>query len=237
MRPAIHQTHVLCTAVPSVHSRLVVEMAPVFVLASGGVIAAAVCATALRIVELRLPLSLAVRCGPSTLTPLNLLVLSHDDVAALLPMDACIALMHETLSGLARGEYFQPLRSRIRPPGAAGVFGLMPAYRATPMPYFGLKEVCVFPGNAALGLDAHQGLVVLHDGTNGQPLAAMNAHSSWGTATTRAPSRSIAASFVVGRPRARRPCWESSNSSSASSHSRWHSRRHSAWPPRARQTR
>ena len=102
-------------------------------------------------------------------------MLSHGDVEALLPMDACIALMRETLSGLARGAYFQPLRSLIRPPEAAGAMGLMPAYRAAPTPYFGLKEICVFPGNAAHGLDAHQGLVVLHDGTDGQPLAAINA--------------------------------------------------------------
>ena len=106
---------------------------------------------------------------------MKLLVLSHDDVEALLPMDRCIALMRETLAGLARGEYFQPLRSGMRPPGAAGVFGLMPSYRAAPTPYFGLKEICVFPGNAASGLDAHQGLVLLHDGSNGQPVAAMNA--------------------------------------------------------------
>jgi ornithine cyclodeaminase len=105
---------------------------------------------------------------------MNLLVLSHDDVEALLTMERCIALMRETLAGLARGDYFQPLRSAIRPPGAAGVFGLMPSYRAAPTPYFGLKEICVFPGNPASGLDAHQGLVLLHDGANGQPVAAMN---------------------------------------------------------------
>jgi ornithine cyclodeaminase/alanine dehydrogenase-like protein (mu-crystallin family) len=105
----------------------------------------------------------------------KLLVLSHDDVTALLPMDACISLMRETLMSLARGEAFQPPRAAIRPPGAAGVLGLMPAYRAAPAPFFGLKEVAVFPGNHAVGLDAHQGLVILHDGTNGQPLAAMNA--------------------------------------------------------------
>lgn len=55
----------------------------------------------------------------------------------------------------------------MRPPGAAGVLGLMPAYRASPKASFGLKEICVFPSNPAVGLDAHQGLVLLHDGTNG----------------------------------------------------------------------
>ena len=130
---------------------------------------------------------------------MKLLVLSHDDVTALLPMEACIALMRETLSGLARGEYFQPLRSVMRPPGAAGGLGLMPAYRAAPEPYFGLKEICVFPGNAALALDAHQGLVILHDGTNGQPLAALN-----GSAITaiRTAAVSAVATDALARPEA-----------------------------------
>ena len=47
---------------------------------------------------------------------MKLLVLSHDDVVALLPMDVCIALMRETLAGLARGDSFQPLRSLIGAP-------------------------------------------------------------------------------------------------------------------------
>ena len=132
---------------------------------------------------------------------MKLLVLSRDDVVALLPMDSCIALMRETLAGLARGYSFQPLRSLVRPPGAAGVLGLMPAYRAAPTPYFGLKEVCVFPGNPAIGLDAHQGLVLLHDGTNGQPLAAMNASA---ITAIRTAAVSAVATDALARPDASR---------------------------------
>ena len=35
---------------------------------------------------------------------MEIVVLSHDDVAALLPMSDCIELMSEALSALARGE-------------------------------------------------------------------------------------------------------------------------------------
>src|SRR5262249_4824282 len=38
-----------------------------------------------------------------------------------------------------------------------------------------LKAICVFPGNATIGKDAHQGGVILFDGTTGDPLALVNA--------------------------------------------------------------
>jgi ornithine cyclodeaminase len=40
---------------------------------------------------------------------------------------------------------------------------------------FGLKEVCVFPGNPARGLDTHLGAVLLHSGETGELLAIANA--------------------------------------------------------------
>jgi ornithine cyclodeaminase len=52
---------------------------------------------------------------------------------------------------------------------------LMPAYRGGDTPLFGLKAICVFPGNAAIGKDAHQGAVILFDGTTGELIAVVNA--------------------------------------------------------------
>jgi ornithine cyclodeaminase len=51
----------------------------------------------------------------------------------------------------------------------------MPAYRGGDAPRYGLKEVCVFPGNPARGLDTHLGAVLLHDGETGELMAVMNA--------------------------------------------------------------
>lgn len=106
---------------------------------------------------------------------MRILVLSHAEVDALLPMDECIAVMADALAGLARGEAHQPLRMIVRPPGAAGLVAVMPAYRSAPAPVFALKSIGVFPGNPARGLDAHQGVVLLLSGETGEPLAVMNA--------------------------------------------------------------
>jgi ornithine cyclodeaminase len=108
-------------------------------------------------------------------TRVKTLILSHDDVQRMLTMPECIAVMEEALSALARGEVHQPLRSVVRAEGASGVLGLMPAYRGGSRAAFGLKEVCVFPGNPLLGLDTHLGAVLLHGGDTGELLAIVNA--------------------------------------------------------------
>jgi len=106
---------------------------------------------------------------------MNILVLNHADVEQLLPIDECIPVMAEALAALARGDAHQPLRMVVRPPGAAGLFGLMPAYMAGDRAAYGLKAVCIFPGNAARGKDAHQGGVLLFSAETGELLALMNA--------------------------------------------------------------
>jgi ornithine cyclodeaminase len=69
----------------------------------------------------------------------------------------------------------QPLRMVVKPPDASGVIAMMPAYRSGAESVFGLKAICVFPGNTAKGKDAHQGGVLLFSGETGEPLALMNA--------------------------------------------------------------
>jgi ornithine cyclodeaminase/alanine dehydrogenase-like protein (mu-crystallin family) len=103
------------------------------------------------------------------------LILGEADVARLLPMDECVEVMAEALEALERGEMHQPLRFVVRPPDAAGLLGLMPAHRSGAAPAFGLKAVCVMPGNPARGLDAHQGVVILSDGETGEVRAVVNA--------------------------------------------------------------
>jgi len=58
---------------------------------------------------------------------------------------------------------------------ARGVMALMPAFRPGSQPLFGLKAICVFPGNAAVGKDAHQGGVLVFSGETGKLLAIVNA--------------------------------------------------------------
>ena len=106
---------------------------------------------------------------------MKILVLTHSEVEQLLPMRECIDVMSEALASLARGEVHQPLRMVVRPPDAAGVIAMMPAYKSGDVPLFGLKAICVFPGNAAHGKDAHQGGVLLFSGETGELLAIINA--------------------------------------------------------------
>jgi len=106
---------------------------------------------------------------------MKLLILNHKEVEQLLPMDACIEVMAQALSVLARGKVHQPLRMVVRPPDAAGLMGLMPAYISGPQAAYGLKAVCVFPQNAKIGKDAHQGSVMLFSAQTGELLALMNA--------------------------------------------------------------
>jgi ornithine cyclodeaminase len=104
-----------------------------------------------------------------------MLVLSHDDVVASLPMDACIAAMERTLAGLARGEFFQPLRTRARPEGSPNWMTCMPSLRLAGPRLWALKEMAVTPDNPARGLDPIQGAVLLHDGDDGRLLAVVDA--------------------------------------------------------------
>ena len=104
-----------------------------------------------------------------------LTILNHSEVERLLPMNECISVMEEAFKALARGEFHQPLRTIVKPAELKGVMALMPTFRAGESPLFGLKAICVFPGNAALGKDAHQGGVMLFDGATGEPLALVNA--------------------------------------------------------------
>ncbi len=128
---------------------------------------------------------------------MSILVLSHDEVHAMLPMADCIEAMERALVELARGEVFQPLRTVLRPVGAKGFFGMMPAYRSGQASAFGLKEVCVFPGNPVIGLDTHVGAVLLHSPHTGELQGVMNASAITGI-------RTAAVSAVATRALARR---------------------------------
>jgi ornithine cyclodeaminase len=105
----------------------------------------------------------------------NILILNEHEVEHLLTMRECIGVMEEALASLARGEVHNPLRSVVRAAEAKGFLGLMPAFRGGAVPLFALKEVCIFPGNPARGLDTHLGAVLLHSGETGELMGVMNA--------------------------------------------------------------
>ena len=109
---------------------------------------------------------------------MSVLVLGHQDVLTALPPAHCAEVMERALAEHARGQAYMPLRSIIRPPGAAGLMGMMPAWRGggdgRPA-LFSLKTICLIPSNPARGLDTHQGIVALFDGETGVPAALLDA--------------------------------------------------------------
>lgn len=132
----------------------------------------------------------------------RVLILSHDEVKRALAPQDCAEAMAAVLAMRARGHAYMPLRSLMRPAGAAGFMGLMPAWRATgdgAQASFALKAICLIPDNPTRGLDAHQGVVTLFDGAVGVPTAILDA-----SAVTDV--RTAAVSAVATRALAREDC-------------------------------
>jgi ornithine cyclodeaminase len=129
----------------------------------------------------------------------KVLVLSEHQVETLLTMEECIGVMEDALRALARGEVHNPLRNAIRGEGALGILGLMPAWRGGAAPYYALKEICVFPGNPARGLDSHVGAVILHSSDTGEPLLFANASA---ITAIRTAAVSAVATKLLARPEA-----------------------------------
>ncbi len=124
-------------------------------------------------------------------------ILSEHDVYRLLPVGDCIEPMRQVLAALAREELYNPLRFVVRPPEAGTLMGLMPAHRSVPAPVYSLKAVCIVPGNAARGLDSHQGFVALFDGETGQTRALVNAGA---ITAVRTAAVSAVATELLARP-------------------------------------
>jgi ornithine cyclodeaminase/alanine dehydrogenase-like protein (mu-crystallin family) len=131
---------------------------------------------------------------------MRVLILSHRDVLAALTPHGCAEAMAEVLAAQARGETYQPLRSLMVPPGAAGFMGLMPGWRGAHgdgAAAFALKALCLMPGNPARGLDMHQGTVTLFDGETGVPTAILDASAV--TAVRTAAVTAVATGVLARR--------------------------------------
>jgi ornithine cyclodeaminase/alanine dehydrogenase-like protein (mu-crystallin family) len=130
---------------------------------------------------------------------MQLLVLSGPAVHEVLDDTRCASAMREVLIARAHGKVFQPLRSILRPSGAAGLMALMPSYQPGPAAGYGLKAICITPGNPAMGLDSHQGIVLLSSPDTGEPLAVLNASA---VTEIRTAAVSAVATSILARPEA-----------------------------------
>ena len=110
------------------------------------------------------------------------LLVSHREVAALLPMKECIDAMADAFRALAIGEASLPLRQVIKLPGSPNLFAMMPGQiglssRDRHRSALGAKVITVFPGNESTPLDSHLGVVLLFEAEMGQLLAILDASS------------------------------------------------------------
>jgi ornithine cyclodeaminase/alanine dehydrogenase-like protein (mu-crystallin family) len=133
---------------------------------------------------------------------MTLLVLSAGDLPGVLPYPEVVEVMGQALAALAAGQAYQPVRTVLQPPGAAGRMVLMPCHLppaggAADEPGYGLKAICVSPGNPELGKDAHQGGVLISSARTGEPLALLNASA---LTEIRTAAVSALATSLLARP-------------------------------------
>lgn len=100
-----------------------------------------------------------------------MLILTAADLQRVLDVPSCVEAMREAFLDVQRGEYFMPLRSRVRPEDGANWMTLMPSMRTRAPARWALKQMVVTPDNARAGKDPLQGSVLLHDGQDGRVLA------------------------------------------------------------------
>lgn len=110
------------------------------------------------------------------------LLVSHREVAGLLPMRECIDAMADAFRALAIGDARLPLRQVISLPGTPNLLALMPGQlgvnsRERHRSALGAKVITVFPGNDATQLDSHLGVVLLFEADMGRLLAIIDASS------------------------------------------------------------
>jgi ornithine cyclodeaminase len=112
------------------------------------------------------------------LTARTIPVLSAADVARLLPMMDCIAVMEQAFHALAAGDAVQPLRQVVHLPDGTGSLYCMPAYLdAAGGAALAVKLITLFPGNAGTAFESHQGVIVLFGARQGEVLALIDAAS------------------------------------------------------------
>ena len=131
-------------------------------------------------------------------TPMNLHIVSAEEVARCLPYEECVPLMREAMIALSQGRTAQLLRSILDMPQGR-MFGSMLGAMLDDGT-FGAKLISVFPENFAKGGPSHQGVVVLFDPGTGAPAAVLEAGE---ITAIRTAAASAAATDVLARPEAR----------------------------------
>ncbi len=125
-------------------------------------------------------------------------VLGAGAIEALLPMAQCIEVVAQAMCALSRQQVLSPLRS-IMPLVAPNAMGMMPGAMLE-LGRFGIKVLALYPGNGAIGLPSHAGVMVLFDAAGGTPLAVLDSAS---LTAMRTAAASAVATRALARPDSR----------------------------------
>jgi len=118
------------------------------------------------------------------------ILLSEDDVRAVLSMDDLVRAMHSALRQFSSGRVSQPLRTVLEVGAQKAYFGVMPAFIDDP-PVLGTKLVTVYASNAQAKLPSHLATIILLDSATGELLAVMD-----GRYITEARTAAVSAASV-----------------------------------------
>ncbi len=121
------------------------------------------------------------------------LLLTRQDVEALLPMSEAMAAVEEAFRQHALGNVLMPLRTTIRVHN--GVNLGMPAYIGGEMDALGLKVVSVYPDNPSRNLPTVIATVLLNDAHTGALLAVMD--GTWLTAMRTGAAGGVATRYLA----------------------------------------
>jgi ornithine cyclodeaminase/alanine dehydrogenase-like protein (mu-crystallin family) len=125
--------------------------------------------------------------------------IDREEVARRLTYEKCIPIVRDAMIAFSRGETRQLLRSII-PLADGRMFGVMPGAMGPRAP-FGAKLISVFPENFALGIQSHQGLVILFDPKSGAPVCVVHAGE---VTAIRTAAASAVATDALSRKNSRR---------------------------------
>jgi ornithine cyclodeaminase/alanine dehydrogenase-like protein (mu-crystallin family) len=126
--------------------------------------------------------------------------IDREEVARRLTYEMCIPIVRDAMIAFSRGKTRQLLRSII-PLADGRMFGVMPGAMGVARAPFGAKLISVFPENFALGIQSHQGLVILFDPENGAPVCVVHAGE---ITAIRTAAASAVATGALARKDARR---------------------------------
>lgn len=116
--------------------------------------------------------------------------LIRDLLTPAVAIDVVDAAMRE----VSQGNVELPLRWGLKLPN--GAMGMMPGYLGSPE-CFGIKLVSLFPGNPAVGLPSHLGLMVLFESERGEPVALLDGDV---VTSLRTAAASAVATRALARP-------------------------------------